>query len=296
MQTVENKFCAFIDILGFKNKMLNFQEALNYYQNYFDSYKAFASAHQSLCEAITASLNSGTEASCFNSTVSNYTFSDSVILVSADFKALLFKIANVMSFMLDSGFLFRGGIGYGKHYENFESNNMQMVSEGLVFAVETEGKIAKYPRIVLHESAMDKICDSLDSLYELNNILIQGEDDFWFINPFFLSPDIESTYNLFKESAEIYKNESFSDKYTWMIELCEYFMAKEDIRQDSESYFEKRINPYSKKTPENLFFYPKIYQFASPQSLNYRLDKYIYGKTFEDNAENILEQIKIGKN
>lgn len=40
---IENKFCAFIDILGFKNKTKNFENAVKYYKDYIRCYDLFTS-------------------------------------------------------------------------------------------------------------------------------------------------------------------------------------------------------------------------------------------------------------
>ena len=37
----EKRFCAFIDILGFKEKTKNFEDAVNYYKDYIRSYHGF---------------------------------------------------------------------------------------------------------------------------------------------------------------------------------------------------------------------------------------------------------------
>lgn len=81
--------------------------------------------------------------------------------------------------------MFRGGIGYGKYFSNITSQDIQIVSEGLVQAYEVESNVAKYPRIVLHESALNTILDSVSSIWDLDHMLIQSEDNLWFINPFF---------------------------------------------------------------------------------------------------------------
>ncbi len=284
---IENKFCAFIDILGFKNKIKNFEEALEYYKAYYKSCKACGDMHDSLLESVYSSFGKLKDSEKPFSNVSYYSFSDSVIFLSSDWKSLLFKVANVMAFMLDLGFLFRGGIGYGKHYENISLHDMRIVSEGLVYAVETESTISCYPRIVIHKSAIDEIYKSLDSVNDLDNLLIQSEDDFWFINPFFFTSDIRDIYEKIKKDADIYKNEKFANKYYWMIELCEYFIFKDSVRKNPQKYYNHELNNL---TYGHMFFYPKIYQFAIFGKLNYSLDKSIYENSFKVNINNIINQ------
>ena len=45
---IENRYCAFIDILGFKNKMKNFEDALKYDQSYFQT--SFKYIHKTLAK------------------------------------------------------------------------------------------------------------------------------------------------------------------------------------------------------------------------------------------------------
>ena len=176
---IENKYCAFIDILGFKDRVKNFESALRYYQAYFAIYHSLEEMHDQLVKTVQSTLPEQKE----DSTVQNCCFSDSIILSSSDWKSLLFRICNIMSFMLSLKFIFRGGIGYGRHFSNTTDSNFYVVSEGLVSAVEIENSVAKYPRIVLHKSALDAITNSAESSQDLNHMLIQSEDNLWFINP-----------------------------------------------------------------------------------------------------------------
>ena len=45
---IENKFCAFIDILGFKNKTKNFENAVKYYKDYIRCYDLFTSIDKNI--------------------------------------------------------------------------------------------------------------------------------------------------------------------------------------------------------------------------------------------------------
>ena len=171
-------------------------------------------------------------------------FSDSIIMYSEDWKALLFKVANVMSILLSKEFLFRGGIGYGKYYSDIKLGHTYIVSEGLVQASEIESKISKYPRIVLSEPALNQIRNQMDSLYDLNNLLIQDEDNYWFINPFFLNPDIKPIQEYTKHKVAEYCNEKYVEKYIWMEKLCQYFSLQDYIRKDPIKYYLDEANKY----------------------------------------------------
>ena len=181
---INYKFCAFVDILGFKNKMSNFDDALNYYKQYFSAYESFDKSHDKLLESVRETLEVSTGDS-IEEKVESVVFSDSIILISSNWKAFLFRLSNISSLFMSYGFVFRGGIGFGKHYSEFDSNKTYIVSEGLVQAVEIESNFSVYPRIVISQIALEEVLKSAKSLYDVNNMFIQNEDNMWFINPFF---------------------------------------------------------------------------------------------------------------
>ena len=53
----EKRFCAFIDILGFKEKTKNFEDAVNYYKDYIRSYHVLLNTIKKVWEAVSESLN-----------------------------------------------------------------------------------------------------------------------------------------------------------------------------------------------------------------------------------------------
>lgn len=53
-------------------------------------------------------------------------FSDSIILYSTDWLRLIQRVANVMAALLELGFWFRGGIGYGKYYGDISNSRISM--------------------------------------------------------------------------------------------------------------------------------------------------------------------------
>lgn len=285
---VENKYCAFIDILGFKNKMKNFEDALQYYQTYFSAYRGLERMHDEMVKAVQAALPGQQEDS---SSVQSYCFSDSIILSSSDWKTLFFRICNTMSFMLSFGFVFRGGIGYGKHFCDTTDRDFYVVSEGLVSAVKVESSVARYPRIVLHESALNAVVDSAKSAWDLRNMLIQSEDDLWFINPFFLNPDIRDIHTRVKEWIDEFRGEAFVDKYLWMNDLCELFMHQDEIRENPGQYFEGKLwreNP--EQSCEHHFFYPRIFQMGILGKFNYSLDISMYRRKYAENYMDLITQ------
>lgn len=141
--------------------MKNFDDALTYYKRFFAFFDAFDKMHSSIVKEVSDALSKNFSQDNTSSCIENITFSDSIIFYSTDWKALLLRAANVMSFLLSSGFLFRGGIGYGKHYSDLQPGHTYIVSEGLVQAVEIESKISIYPRIVISEPALKQIVNEV---------------------------------------------------------------------------------------------------------------------------------------
>lgn len=280
------QFCVFIDILGFKNKMNNFEDALKYYKQFFAMYEAFDKSHDSMLSSVSDVLQSDSpEIEKSKVSVGNIVFSDSILLYSADWKALLFRVSNVMSWLLSLGFFFRGGVGYGKHYSDIQLGQVHIVSEGLVQAVEIESKKSNYPRIVISQQALDEILVQMSSLYDLNNMLIQSEDNMWFINPFFLNPDISPICECVEKNIAKYSSEGFVEKYVWMQELCKYFYHQELVRVYPSQYFSDESQKYH-------FFYPKTFHVQVFGGINYSLKDTVYRQSFQTNIEQIIQQQK----
>lgn len=281
------QFCVFIDILGFKNKINNFEEALKYYKQFFTVYEAFDKLHDSISDSVSDALQNDTPKKERSKVyVDNMVFSDSILLYSTDWKALLFRVSNVMSWLLSLGFFFRGGVGYGKHYSDIQLGQVHIVSEGLVQAVEIESKISNYPRIVISQQALDEIVAQMNSLYDLNNMLIQSEDNLWFVNPFFLNPDISPIHECVEKNIEKYCSERFVEKYVWMQALCRYFYRQEYVREYPSQYFaDESINYH--------FFYPKTFHVQVFGGVNYSLRNTVYNQSFQTNIEQIIQQQNI---
>ena len=78
------QFCIFIDILGFKNKMKNFEDALTYYKRFFADFDAFDRMHNSIVKEVSNALNQNFSQDNSSSSIGNITFSDSIIFYSTD--------------------------------------------------------------------------------------------------------------------------------------------------------------------------------------------------------------------
>jgi hypothetical protein len=129
METFENKYVAFCDILGFSNKVLSdFEDTVNVYREF----------KKELVEPNIIEVDISI-------------VSDSIMIVSDDF----FKVAEAVQILVSwtcsrKKWLVRGGVAYGKHWEQRDGNNLLVVSEALVKAVNIE-KAIKHPIIAVSD-------------------------------------------------------------------------------------------------------------------------------------------------
>lgn len=131
MNETEKKYVAFCDILGFSNAVINqFDETILIYKE--------------LKNELVRRKDSGV----YNLELSVY--SDSILIVSDDLYKLCTAVQILLWTTLKNRFLVRGGIAYGRHWENRNTNNLLVVSEALVKAVNIE-KTVKHPVIKIDD-------------------------------------------------------------------------------------------------------------------------------------------------
>lgn len=161
------------------------------------------------------------------------------------------------------------------------------MSEALVEAVTIESQISNFPRIVISTKAFDAILSNNEIEYHnIAHYFIQDKNNLWFINPFFLNPDITNIYILAKENIKKYENTKVEEKYIWLKDICEYFDNKYLIRSNPYSYYSKEnFNNI------NLFFYPAMFSYyIVGEKYNYKIGLDTYRKSFSENVTNIFEQ------
>lgn len=184
---------------------------------------------------------------------------------------------------------FRGGIGYGKHFANITPTNYLIVSEALVEAVTIESQISNFPRIVISTKAFDAILSNNEIEYHnIAHYFIQDKNNLWFINPFFLNPDITNIYILAKENIKKYEKTKVEEKYIWLKDICEYFDNKYSIRSNPYSYYSKEnFNNI------NLFFYPAMFSYyIVGEKHNYKIGLDTYRKAFLKMLQIFLSNIQ----
>lgn len=278
---LKTNFVHSLIYLALKTK--NFENAVKYYKDYIRCYDLFTSIDKNIFADINGENKKQEE-------IEEIIFSDSIILYSADWLRLIQRVANVMAALLELGFWFRGGIGYGKYYGDISNSRISMVSEGLVEAVELEEKKAIYPRIILSSKVLTKMYDEARDLYQLAQLLIQCEDDFWCINPFFLIPDFTVTIkNINKEITSYSENQRICDKYIWLGELMNYFCIWSSMENQKEYYQKVEISKTeAKNLPCKILNNKKIthkFIYIKHVYFRYPMDLSILKRSFNENVE-----------
>lgn len=125
----EQKYIAFLDILGFGNAVLDqFESTLKIYEALLDKLRILK---------------------CIEMGVSIQVASDSIILTSGSLESILSMCKLAHAVTLLEHCLIRGGIGYGKHIDVKDGDNGYVVSQALVNAVHVE-KTVRWPCVAIH--------------------------------------------------------------------------------------------------------------------------------------------------
>ncbi|CUP26729.1 hypothetical protein [Blautia obeum] len=177
-----------------------------------------------------------------------------------------------------------------KYYSDVSDAHICMVSEGLVEAVELEEKRAIYPRIILSSKVVEKIHDEASDLYQVAQLLIQCQDDYWCINPFFLCPDFAPLIqNINTEIKKFAEELHICKKYMWLGELMNYFCIWSGLESQKEYYQKNKISVEEKELlPCPILDNEEITQkfiYLKRMMFRYKLDLSVFTRTFEENVK-----------
>lgn len=126
-QTIPNKYVAFCDVLGFSHAVENhFDATIRLYMEFKDRISDWP-----LSEKASVSV-----------------YSDSILIVCDELAPLLYAVQSLWFATLTQDWLIRGGIAYGKYWEDRSNGNLFVVSDALVRAVRLESTV-KVPGVVL---------------------------------------------------------------------------------------------------------------------------------------------------
>jgi hypothetical protein len=158
-------YVAFIDLLGF-SAMVEADcngpsSGIRYFPKLFEIHKRITN----LTEEISGS--------------SITQFSDSIVIAVPfglqPFSTMLNLIGQYQFLLLEEGILCRGGISYGKHFQQ----SSFLFSEGLIRAYRIESEQAKYPRIVVDRDVIELVVHKELEIYDL---LIEEADGAVFLD------------------------------------------------------------------------------------------------------------------
>lgn len=210
----EDCFVAFLDILGFKSKVLDSQNNDDTLENIIQSLKIVNSIPSG---GKKVSAGSG---SLRTIQIRSRFFSDSLVFFlkekSEDIAQLFFVIRYLQDQLLERGICLRGSIVRGQMYWTEKDDNVT-VGRGLIDAYHQESAIAIYPRIVVSEKLHDYIESKSPEAFPFSNnkdtslvhYIAQDADGVRFLD--LLNPNVLRAQG---ERLELYDNSGFSVVWT----------------------------------------------------------------------------------
>lgn len=233
----EDYYCAFLDILGYKNKMKAF------FNNDFNLYGRVLRAMQ----------GAGVEAKPQDSPDGIVTriFSDSIILTARKkdipIEVMLNYIGQLVFWFGLEGLFLRGGLSCGKLLEDFgdKTGFSFLASEGLAKAYEMETQVV-FPMVAIDETILS---DITDTKYVVKN----GNRYMFNYVRYVISENAHNEDDVVLELREIVdKKNQLSDvhvreKYEWIINYYLWFVYESQVRYgkfdlSKFSEFDKEIN------------------------------------------------------
>ena len=198
----EDKYVAFIDILGFGNQVLmKFEKIISIYQEILDDIRIVDVVKHN---------------------VSIQIYSDSILLSSTELAPLTQVVKTILMQTLRKGFLVRGGIGYGQHVEVCDGPNFYVISQALVHAAAVEKSI-KHPCVAFHESVhipvehwRAEVPPFLRTILYFDGISIVSP-----LNIFWGTSAIGIVTTLSEQFPE------HKDKYNWFLRLCDAIVRED---------------------------------------------------------------------
>jgi len=190
------KYVAFCDVLGFSNAVLNnFEATIAVYQTFKDKLKIFCPIQD---DSLSVSV-----------------YSDSVIIVADELSSVLGSVQALHWATMMHEWLIRGGIAYGKHWQEVDGNNIYVVSDALANAVAIE-KTIKVPAIAISSDITLSVERWVPRLHDIFTASLIFYDGLAIVNPFnrfwFSSAKIIASHLL-----DMHPNHR--GKYEWFISL-----------------------------------------------------------------------------
>ncbi|EEK14937.1 hypothetical protein CAPGI0001_1353 [Capnocytophaga gingivalis ATCC 33624] len=232
-------YCAFLDILGYKEKLNQF------FQNKYNLYERFKRAMSSAGAKIGKEYPSG---------INTYAFSDSIIITAPQKEnnliLLIDYVSAIVAYFSYEGLFIRGGISSGKLMEDREIPFL--ASEGLVKAYELE-KQAIYPMIVVDN---ELIQNNLDPNSPTLKKYIIKNGNRYIVNHvrYIINESANNEQEAAKELDEMIrtknniKDPKVKEKHNWLINYYLWFIEESNkkfskFNQSLFSTFQKERDP-----------------------------------------------------
>lgn len=206
----EEYYCAFLDILGYKDKLELF------FQNKYNLYGRIERAMS----------NAGVECrEDYPDRIKTHIFSDSIIITipkidNSNLNLLINYISTLIAQFSYEGLFIRGGISSGKLFE--DPNINFLASEGLVKAYQLEQK-AVYPMIVIDEDLISQVIEKKRIVKNANKYILN------YVR-YIINEEGKNQQDVAKELAEIVSyrdsasNDNVREKYNWLINYYLWFI------------------------------------------------------------------------
>lgn len=220
------KFCCFIDILGFKDILGNFVQSNELYREMIYIVSSQRASEKIIIKTVNSFPEGKIKPDVIKIKPANIKIiSDSIIITSGNWLNIITNARIIQSYLFSKGILIRGGIGYGRHVEHTASLGVAVVSEALSRAYLAESKLAIYPRIIFDKSALEAISDfekekNASALLNMRTDFIIDDMGVWFLN--FDFSIHESPHNLLRKLYIEAKTEDVMKKIRWLIDFYNF--------------------------------------------------------------------------
>ena len=237
-------YCAFLDILGYKEKLNQF------FENKYNLYERFKRAMNSAGAEIGKEYPSG---------INTYAFSDSIIITAPQKEnnliLLIDYVSAIVAYLSYEGLFIRGGISSGKLMEDREIPFL--ASEGLVKAYELE-KQAIYPMIVVDKELIKNNLVPNNQIFKiLKKYIIKNENRYivnhvrYIINEMANEEEEECVAKELDEMIRTknnIKDPKVKEKHNWLINYYLWFIEESNkkfskFNQSLFSTFQKERDP-----------------------------------------------------
>jgi hypothetical protein len=215
-------YCAFLDILGYKNKSESF------FRNEFNLPSRIERAIK------TASLANKTTSLLVDvSGLTIESFSDSIIIMkpaSGGIASLLQFSAHFVSNLSFEGLLVRGGISIGKHFDEVNDLGFRVLaSEALQRAYLLESKKAITPRVLIDPCVIERM-----TRQEKDMLIKDGTDYMLHFSNYAINREGSNLDTVFSEMVDIKKllddatESGVRDKYQWVLDYYYWTITQID--------------------------------------------------------------------